>query len=292
MANPALKELGFSSTERVAVIHADDIGMCQATLPAISDLFEFGLVSSAAVMVPCPWFQGAAAYARDHPETDLGVHLTLNSEWDDYRWSPLVSADPRAGLIDEAGYFHNDPVVTQTRADLEAVQLELQAQIHRAEGAGIDPTHIDTHMFCLGHPRFIEKYVDAGFDAGTLPVLFHPQGPGWQAFDLPQDGPMLDLVYRLGEQGIPLIDDFYMMNLNTHVERLEEAKQAFSGLSPGLTHFILHPAIDSPELRAMAPDWRCRVADYETFLSDELKTFVQSIGVQVIGYRSLRDFIS
>ena len=78
--NPALKQLGFDARDRVLIVHADDIGMCQATLPAIADLFEFGLVSSAATMVPCPWFPLAAAFCREHPTVDMGVHLTLNCE--------------------------------------------------------------------------------------------------------------------------------------------------------------------------------------------------------------------
>ncbi len=189
MTNPILKELGFSATDRVAVIHADDIGMSQSTLPAIEDLFDDGLVSSAAVMVPCSWFPGAAAYARTHPEADLGVHLALNSEWETYRWGPLSSVDQKSGLIDTDGYFYDNTEATQAHADLGAVQLELRAQIQRAVEAGIDPTHVDTHMFCLGHPRFLETYLQAGFDAETLPIIFRPGGLGWRAFDLPLEGP-------------------------------------------------------------------------------------------------------
>jgi hypothetical protein len=87
--NSCLKKLGFADTDRVVIVHADDIGMCEATLPAIADLFDFGFVSSAAMMVPCPWYPAAAAYAQAHPELDFGVHLTLNSEWEKMRWGPL-----------------------------------------------------------------------------------------------------------------------------------------------------------------------------------------------------------
>ena len=98
--NPALKKLGFSENERLVIIHVDDIGMCQASVAAFADLWDFGLVSSGAVMVPCPWFLEAAKYASQHPQADLGVHLTLNCEWDTYRWGPLSTCDPQTGLLD------------------------------------------------------------------------------------------------------------------------------------------------------------------------------------------------
>jgi hypothetical protein len=96
------------------------------------------------------------------------------------------------------------------------------------------------------------------------------------------------LFTELEEGGLPMLDDFYMMNLDTHEDRLEEAKRAFEGLQPGFTHFILHPAIETPELKAMAPDWRCRMADYDTFRSEELRAHVRELGVQVVGYEMLR----
>ena len=286
--NPYLTKLGFSSTDRVAIVHADDIGMCQATLPAISDLLGFGLVTSAAVMVPCPWFQGAAQYAREHPGVDFGVHLTLNSEWDTYRWGPVSTRDAASGLLDGEGYFFDNTEATQQVADPTAVRRELDAQLAIAKAAGIDPTHADTHMFCVAHPQIFSHYAQAALDAGTFPLAFFPGSLGWSKFFGDMELPEISQVAnQLAEIGSPMIDDVYMMNLDTHEDRLEEAKQAFTNLQPGLTHFILHPAMDTPELRAMAPDWRCRVADYETFMSQELKDYVKNIGVQLIGYGAL-----
>jgi chitin disaccharide deacetylase len=285
--NPYLKKLGFSPTDRVAIVHTDDIGMCQATLPAIADLLDFGLVSSAAVMVPCPWFQGAAQYAREHPGVDFGVHLTLNSEWDIYRWGPLSTRDAASGLLDGHGYFYDRTEPIQEGANLSALQLELDTQLARAKAAGIDPTHADTHMFCLGHPRLFETYLRSALDAGTLPFTVRPDGPGWHKLGLPDDGALFRLTEQLVERGVPTVDDVCWMNLETHENRLEEAKQHFDELQPGFTHFILHPSVDTLEIRAMAPDWRCRVADYETFMSEGLRDYVKESGVQVIGYKAL-----
>src|SRR5580765_7001185 len=104
--NPTLKRLGFASQDRVVLIHADDIGMSQSTIGALADVMEFGLVSSASVMVPCPWFPTAAAWSREHPDADIGVHLVLTSEWEHYRWRPVSTLDRASGLIDEEGFLH------------------------------------------------------------------------------------------------------------------------------------------------------------------------------------------
>src|SRR5881275_3142643 len=104
--NLTLKKLGYGADDRVVIIHADDIGMCQATLPALADLLDFGLVSSAAVMVPCPWFRAVVAFCAVYPAVDMGVHLTVNAEWESYRWGPLSTRDPATGLLDKQGYFH------------------------------------------------------------------------------------------------------------------------------------------------------------------------------------------
>src|SRR3954463_10603061 len=104
--NPALKKLGFDEHDRVLIIHTDDIGMCQATLPAYENLLHAGLISSASAMVPCPWFPETARFCRGHPDVDMGVHLTLNSEWDTYRWGPISTRDTASGMLDEQGYFY------------------------------------------------------------------------------------------------------------------------------------------------------------------------------------------
>ena len=84
--DPALRELGYSSRDRVVIIHADDVGMCGASVAAFAELADGGFVSSCAIMVPCPWFPAVAALCRGRPDLDVGVHLTLTSEWQGYRW--------------------------------------------------------------------------------------------------------------------------------------------------------------------------------------------------------------
>ena len=152
--NPLLKRLGLSDDARAVIFHADDVGMCQASLAAYVDLVDFGLISAASTMVPCSWFPATAAFCRDHPgeKVDMGVHLTLTSEWDGYRWGPISTRDPASGLMDTDGYFHPDTESAQAHGDPAAVQLEIQTQVERALAAGIDVTHIDSHMGTVFHP--------------------------------------------------------------------------------------------------------------------------------------------
>jgi predicted glycoside hydrolase/deacetylase ChbG (UPF0249 family) len=299
--NPALKKLGFADNDRLVIIHVDDIGMCQASVDAFAELDAFGLISSGAVMVPCPWFLEAAKHACQHPNTDLGVHLTLNSEWDTYRWAPLSTVDPATGLIDEQGFFHQFAHQTQENADPAAVRIEMQTQIKRAKEAGIDITHFDTHMGTVAHKKFMQDYFQIAISNGLPPMMVRLDEKGWYQLTVEHEGAELDeeaiamgvqLVHTLEEMGVPLIDRISGLPLDTDPSlRMQQAKQVFAELPVGITHFIVHAAKDTPELRAIAPDWACRVADYKTFLKDELREYINTLGVHVIGYRALRDLM-
>jgi predicted glycoside hydrolase/deacetylase ChbG (UPF0249 family) len=289
--NPFLKKLGFGPRDRVAIVHADDLGMCHATVPAIEELFAAGLVSSAAVMVPCPWFPAAAELGRRVAGIDIGVHATLTCEWMVYRWGPLSTLEPAAGLTDADGYFPQTTAGITGQVTPEAALAETRAQIERALAAGIDVTHIDSHMGASFDQRLIDGYLALAQEF-QVPAMV----PRMSARLLEQRGLSKEdaeaAVRRqagLEEQGILLVDALGFMPLDQHEDRVGEAKRQFDQLPAGLTHFILHPAADTPELRAIAPDWRARVADYEAFCSAELREYVQSIGVHVIGYRALRD---
>lgn len=287
--NIALKKLGFDEHDRVLIIHADDIGMCQASVSGLAELFDFGLLSSAAVMVPCPWFQYAADLARAHPAWDLGVHLTLNAEWTVYRWGPLSTRDPASGLLDEQGYFHHRPPATEQHAQLAAVRAELAAQVQRARAEGLDPTHLDAHMLTAAKPRLRQCYVDLALEQ-RLPLLLIRDQPGLS--DLAKAMAVEpEMAERLDAQGVPLFDDLLSLPLDEPGDQLALAKKIVDDLRPGLTMLILHPARDTPELRALAPDWASRVSNAAAMLSPELRAHVGRAGVQVIGYRPLRGLL-
>jgi len=291
--NPVLRKLGFADDERVVIVHADDVGMCQATLPAFADLVDFGLVSCGATMVPCPWFPSLAAYCRQHPEVDLGVHLTLTSEWDGYRWGPLSTRDPASGLIDEEGYLHRRSEAVYERADAAAVSVEMQAQVACALAAGIDVTHVDTHMGAVAHPRFIPAYVQLAVQHRLPAMMLRLDEAGWR--EMGMDGETAAFaarfVQQLEEQGLPLLDRLVGLPLDQAGDQVELARRTFDALPAGVTHLIIHPAQDTPELRAIAPDWAGRVANYHAFMSEALRDYVRNSGVQVIGYRAVRQLM-
>ncbi|MGH2351505.1 MAG: polysaccharide deacetylase family protein [Chloroflexota bacterium] len=294
IANPALQRLGFAPDDRVVILHADDIGMCHATLPAFADLVDFGLMSSAATMVPCPWFLAAAAYCRDHPDVDMGVHLTLNSEWATYRWKPLSTSDPASGLLDDEGSFHHRQAPVYERATVEAVDAEVRAQVDRALVAGIDVTHIDTHMGTAGHAQFFPGYVRLGLEHRVPCRVLRLDEEGWRrarGMDAESAAAAAQTVRHLEEQGVPLFDHFTGLPLKDPSDRVAVAKARLDALPPGLSLLIFHPAQDTGELRAIAPDWQSRVADYQTFTSPELRDHIRRTGIQIIGYRPLRDLM-
>ena len=119
--NPFLKKLGYAVNDRVVIIHCDDIGMCQATIDAYADLDAYDTISSGSIMMPCPWSLAAIDYGKIHLQSDLGIHLTFNSEWKTYRWGPLSTRDPASGLLDRHGYFYTTFEEAQEHAQPEAV---------------------------------------------------------------------------------------------------------------------------------------------------------------------------
>lgn len=290
--NPFLKQLGFGPADRVAIVHADDIGAYQASLPAIADLFEAGLVSSCATMVPCPWFPAVAAWARRTPAADIGVHATLTAEYAHYRWGPISTRDVASGLLDDEGYLHRTREAVQAAGDPAAAAAEQRAQLDRAVASGIDVTHIDTHMGVSFSPQFMPGYLAAGA-AGRVPNFVPRLSPAaqgeahWPWGDREQH---IALQQQIEAGGLPLVDFFDLMPLDQHRDRVAQARALFDSLPAGLSYVILHPAVDTPELCAVTPgDWQARVADYAAFTSAELRAYVRDSGVQVIGWRTIRD---
>jgi chitin disaccharide deacetylase len=281
--NPVLRKLGFNQGDRVVIVHADDVGMCHATVPAFFELAAGGLVSAGSVMVPCPWFRQAAAEACRHPQADLGIHLTLTSEWENYRWGPVANCDHTSGLADASGCFYRAPSLMKS-PDPQVVLQEMRSQVRRARDAGIDVTHIDCHMFAMLAHGLADAYVDLGFEF-DLPVLMTRQ-PAWV------ETLTAVAIDQWEERGVPVFDHLREMPLNQPADAmLEVAKRIFEDLPPGLTYLLMHPALDTPELRAICTDWRQRVADYETFGNPKLCDYVRQAGIHVIGWRPIRQLM-
>jgi predicted glycoside hydrolase/deacetylase ChbG (UPF0249 family) len=284
--NPVLRRLGFGEAERAVLVHADDLGLCPATALAFADLLDAGLVATGSVMVPAPAFCDVSAFCSRDPEADVGVHLTLTCEWEETRWRPVSTRDPATGLVDADGGFPARSAVVAAGADLSALRREIDAQVGLARRAGIDVTHADAHMLALLSPRLLPVYRQAAERWGLPVPLLEPAGDFSPLAGLAAEA--FGLLGRGGGTGPAVCDHWVTLRLKRPEDRIGQAKRLFDSLPPGLTQLSIHPALDTPELRAIAPDWRCRVADWEAFRSAELRDHVARAGIRVIGYRAVR----
>ena len=294
MPTSTLVRLGFAADERVVIFHADDLGMCHSANAAFADIVAAGVVNCGSIMVPCPWFNEIAIYARSHPEADLGVHLTLNSEWHSYRWGPLSTRDPASGLLDEEGYLWRDVASLHAHVDPAAAEGELHAQVERALAAGINLTHIDTHMGAVVHPQLVRAYLDLA-QQYTLALQLHPirqdehlaQGaPAAQAEE------MAGWIASLQERDdVLLLDRVAFFHSSSPQAIKQECRALLRGLPAGLTHLVYHPAQLSEETEAImgADVAACRMSEWQLASSLELAQIIAESGVRVIGYRALRE---
>jgi len=268
----------FNPESKSLIIHADDFGMCHSVNMAIIQALECGALTSASAMVPCAWFAEAAAYASAHPDLDIGVHLTLTSEWPNYRWRPV--SGPRIGLIEKDGCFRAHP------AHLEAisceVEIELDAQIQIARSAGLYPTHLDSHGYTLFAKReLFEPYVQVAH-TNAVPYFMHPTvvDPAW--IGQPSDHLRVDFksVYHIGRRMPPEAWlDYYVGVVRS--------------LKPGLNQLIVHPGYDDAELRAITEGyerwgaaWRQR--DLDAITSPEFRSTLEECNVQLVNWKSVQ----
>ncbi len=287
--NRFLKKMGFSPNDHVAILHADDVGLCQATLPAFLELFDTGSLTSGSVMVPCPWFPKVASLFAEHPDLDLGIHLTFTSEFSSYRWKPVSAANADSGLIDEHGYFFSTTAEVQQKALPAAVEIETELQLQQAINAGLDITHIDMHMGAMLHQNFLPAYLTAGRKHQIPMFAYRMSTEKMKKWNNPQLASAIQkITHDLEEEGFPVFDNFYQTRLDHPENKMEEIERFFKSATPGLTHFITHPALDTPELRTITPHWKGRVADYEALASVDFKALIKKYNVQLLGYKELR----
>jgi chitin disaccharide deacetylase len=285
----AQRALGFDASDRVVILHADDVGMCRGSVAAFEELASEGMVSSGSVMVPCPAFEEAAALCRRRPDLDVGVHLTLTSGGERFRWGPLSANGHSRGLAGDDGAFHRVPLDVCAHADPAAVYEEMRAQLDRALAEGIDVTHIDTHMFCGLYPPFLSGYVRLGCERRLPCVAWDIDAPQW-SFPYDMAAEISRRVAAWAEEGaLTPLDGVAAVTSRFPEQRLERLKDAFASLTPGVWHFIVHPAKDMPDLREMSPRWVSRVADFEACRNPELRAHLRNLGIHTVGYKELRD---
>ena len=286
--NSWLGKLGFSPKDRVAILHADDLGMFPSTVPAFKALFQAGMVTSGSIMAPTTAFRPMVEWAVNHPQADLGLHLTLTNEWQNYPWRPLTNGTPAAkSLIDSRGRFPTSVEALENKATEEAVYQELKAQLQFARELGFEPTHLDSHMYALMSKSFVSAYFRIGLEEGIPFFLTRSHLDQLRGFIGPPE-----LVSLWEKSQFPLFD--YEFDLGIHQRgpgELDAVRNFFFNLPPGLSYVILHPAKDSAELREHVWCWPNRVAEYELFLMPEVRRIIRESGVHLIDFRQIKAVI-
>jgi len=280
------ERLGYPRDAKLLIVHADDLGMTHSVNVATMKAFGTGLVNSGSIMVPCPWLSEIATYARANPQADLGLHLTLTSEWTSFRWGPVSSRDRVSSLLDKDGYFYLTESEAAAKADPKQVEMEIIAQIERARALGIQPTHLDSHMGTLYQNKALFEVFLRVARSQKLPVRV---ARTWftRADFLPETLKSED-VY---------IDR--VLDINPAIAPQDWGRfysDALSKLEPGVTEVVIHLAHDDAEMQGATSDhpnwgaaWRQR--DFEYFTSDAFRKVLQDNQIKLITWREIGKLI-
>lgn len=280
------EQLGYTQDAKLLIIHADDLGLAHSENRASVRALEEGSVNSGSIMVPCPWFPEIAAYAQTNPQADLGLHLTLTSEWEVYKWGPVLPITEVPSLVNEQGFFYASAAEFAQHAVAEEVEKELRAQVERALAFGVSPTHLDCHMFTLfARPEFLQIYLQLGRKY-QLPVLLDKA--------LAQNAFQLDVEAFLTAQDVT-VDFLFMANPADFEQGMEYAyAKALRSLRTGLNVLLVHTAYDNQEMQGITvnkPNWGAawRQEDFNFVMSRACQDILREENIQLVTWKEIRD---
>jgi predicted glycoside hydrolase/deacetylase ChbG (UPF0249 family) len=282
------QKLGYPEDTKLLIIHADDAGLSHSENRATMQALEKGMINSYSIMVPCPWFHEMALFAKDNPQFDNGVHLTLTCEWENYKFGPVLPISEVPSLVDKNGHFYKNRTDFKNNAKAEDVKKELTAQIEKALHFGLQPTHLDSHMCSVGvTPEFLAIYIALG-KKYDLPVFINKHFI--ESVSLSNEPYDFKDVILSDALLIGNFTDFEKGNLQQCYEK------ALDTIQPGFNVFLLHPAFDEPEMQGITinhpnfgSEWR--QIDFDYFTSSACKSKLEENKIQLITWGAIKNLI-
>lgn len=282
-AEPTFAErLGWGPKDVVVILHVDDAGMHHAANRGVEESLERGVATSFAIMMPCPWVPEMVQYVREHPGVDAGLHLTLTSEWERYRWGPVAGRSVVPGLTDPEGYLWRSVAQVVPRANAEEVDREIRAQVAKAEAMGLKITHLDSHMGTLfARPDYFERFLALGIEK-QIPVL---ACGGHLTHALRENGDAVaqlkPLIPRIWNAGLPVIDDLHTSSGDwPPAEKVQRLVALLRSLKPGITEVLFHASVPTDDFPRVTGSWKSRRGDTEALTSPEVRKALQDLGIQ------------
>ncbi len=278
------EKLGFPKGKKILLLHCDDAGMCEEANIAVQSYILKGDVLSAAVMMPCPYAEDMIEWAKKHPTADIGVHLTLTSEWQKYRWTTITDPKKVPGLIDPEGkMWHEVPDVVM-HASPKEVETEIHAQIDKIIKMGYRPSHIDTHMGTLyGSPEFAKVFFETAIkynipanaiDLSDKDVADYYRAAGYPIND--------EMIKFLESYPLPKLDNFTSApEGKSYVNKKENFIKLIQSLKPGLTEIIFHPSILTENLKSITGTAQQRAWEAQMFSDPDVKQFFKDNDIEI-----------
>ncbi|MFM9910100.1 MAG: polysaccharide deacetylase family protein [Chitinophagaceae bacterium] len=300
------EKLGFPTGSKVVILHVDDVGMSWDSNEGAIQSITNGVANSCSVMMPCSWVPGFVQFYKKHPTIDVGLHLTLTSEWNQYRWPPLSGAKNVPGLVDKEGVMWASVEDVVKHANADEVEIEIKAQVERALLMGFVPTHLDSHMGTLfASPQFIERYLKVGMEY-KIPVMFPAGHATLIKAQMKMPDTQIEQIRLLGKKlwdaGLPLIDDLHNesygwelpKNIQASTKNIQQFKtsnyiKALKSLKPGITMIIMHCTAPSETFNKISSSGQTRKGDLLAMMDPAFKKALADQKIILTTWRELKE---
>ncbi len=290
-AEPTYAEkLGFPKGTRALILHVDDAGMSYDSDLGTIEAIEKGVANSLSVMMPCPWVPNIVRWIKTS-KADAGLHLTMTSEWDVYRWGPVAGKPAVPGLVDEEGALWDNVPLVVKNATADEVEIEIRAQLDRARTMGFEPTHMDSHMGTLFETAgFMERYIKVGIEE-QIPVMFPGGHNHYIGGDSPERMAMARSTGRMiWDGGLPVLDDLHNRSYGwKSTEKTDNYIEAIRGLKPGVTMMIMHCTRPTEVFEHISSSGDTRLGDLNAMLDPRVRKVIEEEGIVMTTFRELME---